>query len=84
MTARKTKRRRVIMRCTACGSADVSRTAEAEWNARRQAWQLLTVYDDATCNACGGECSLYESAATKPADVSRELRERAAIRSITQ
>ena len=80
MTARKGK---VIMRCTHCGGADVSRTAEAAWNPRRQAWALLTVYDDATCNDCGGECSLYESRARTPAEVARELADAANVRKVS-
>lgn len=85
MTARKqNKRPRVRIRCTVCGSDDVSRTAEVAWNPRRQAWALLTVYDDATCNECGGECSLYESRARSAAEVARELEDARRVRQVTR
>lgn len=46
--------------CATCGSDDVSRTAEATWDVSEQTWELITTYDDATCNKCDGECTIED------------------------
>lgn len=54
---------RVQMVCHTCHGTEVTRTAEAEWNVEAQRWQLINVYDDATCNGeCQGETTLDEVA----------------------
>jgi len=50
--------------CEHCGSTDVRRDADAAWNVEAQEWELVTVYDNATCEECGGETSLGERAPT--------------------
>ena len=50
--------RRMI--CSTCGSDDVRRDADAAWNVDRQEWELCTVYDNASCEKCGGETRLME------------------------
>jgi predicted RNA-binding Zn-ribbon protein involved in translation (DUF1610 family) len=40
--------------CPACGDdTSVLRDAYAEWNIETQEWELLDVYGDFACNACG-------------------------------
>jgi hypothetical protein len=46
--------------CSNCGSEDVRRDADASWNEETQEWELLCVYDNATCEDCEGETSLKE------------------------
>lgn len=46
--------------CSRCGSDDVRRDADAAWNVETQAWEIVTVYDNATCEYCGGETILTE------------------------
>lgn len=48
------------MRCAYCGSLSVRRDADAEWDEGRQEWVLVAVYDQATCEDCGGETSIDE------------------------
>ena len=49
------------MICAACGSEDVRRDADAVWNKKTQEWELCAVYDNATCEECGGETRILES-----------------------
>lgn len=44
--------------CKHCGSKDVRRDADAAWNEETQQWELVTVYDNATCEKCGKETTL--------------------------
>ncbi len=55
----------VQMRCSTCNSLNVRKDAEAEWDEDKQAWVLLCVYDNATCEKCEGECSLIETPIVK-------------------
>jgi len=48
------------MVCSTCGSTEVRRDADAAWNPEKQAWELVTTYDNATCEDCEGECSIKE------------------------
>ena len=48
------------MICAVCSSEDVRRDADASWNAALQQWELCAVYDNATCEQCGGETRLAE------------------------
>ena len=48
------------MVCAKCGSEDVRRDADAVWNVELQQWELCAVYDNATCEDCGGETRLVE------------------------
>ena len=48
------------MVCAKCGSEDVRRDADARWNVELQQWELCAVYDNATCEECGGETRLLE------------------------
>lgn len=51
---------KIKMVCAYCGSDRVMRDAWAEWDVERQEWVLLTVFDYAHCEDCGGETSLSE------------------------
>jgi DNA-directed RNA polymerase subunit RPC12/RpoP len=46
--------------CSVCGSYDVRRDADATWNVEKQEWELIAVYDNATCEHCGKETTLQE------------------------
>lgn len=46
--------------CAHCGSTDVRRNADAGWNEELQLWELVAIYDNATCEQCGGETRLEE------------------------
>ena len=48
--------------CEHCGSTDVRRDALAVWNTGAQEWELLTEFDNADCDPCGGETRLEEIA----------------------
>jgi DNA-directed RNA polymerase subunit RPC12/RpoP len=52
--------KRITYKCKHCGSHDVRRDADAVWNEITQEWELVSVYDNATCEDCGGETSLEE------------------------
>lgn len=47
--------KRLAPHCPRCGSDNVQRDACARWDVATQRWELITVYDDATCAACGEE-----------------------------
>lgn len=51
----------VAITCSHCGGRNVRRDADAAWDEDDQAWTLVGVYDNATCEDCGGETSLVES-----------------------
>ena len=46
--------------CRECGSDDVRRDANAIWCVDAQEWELCGVFDQGTCEACGGEALLDE------------------------
>ena len=48
------------MACSTCGSTDVRRNADCAWSEELQQWEVVALFDDATCEACGGECSIEE------------------------
>ncbi len=48
------------MVCATCGSDNVRRDADATWNVELQQWELCAVYDNATCEKCGGETVIAE------------------------
>lgn len=50
----------IQMKCSHCGSTNVTRDAAVAWNMDYQTWELITVFDHSDCNDCGGECSLVE------------------------
>ena len=50
----------VMYVCKECRSMDVKRDAWAVWDIKTQAWELLSTYDTAYCNACEGETTLEE------------------------
>lgn len=45
--------------CSTCGSDDIKTDAYAVWDIGRQEWVLDQAFEKpATCEKCGGECSL--------------------------
>ena len=46
--------------CGFCGSNDVRRDANATWDKYTSRWELSAVFDNATCETCGGETRLSE------------------------
>lgn len=51
---------RIDYHCAHCGSRDVRRNADVRWNMARQEWEIVAVFDHATCEQCGGEIKLKE------------------------
>lgn len=45
--------KRIDLECPHCGEREARADASAAWNVERQAWELVTVYDNRDCNACG-------------------------------
>ena len=52
--------KRTGFHCATCGSDDVRRDASVAWDTELQMWEIVTVFDNADCEACGGETSLIE------------------------
>ena len=52
--------KKINMVCTHCGSEDVRQDADAMWNVDTQKWELAGLYDNTTCDQCGGECRIKE------------------------
>jgi hypothetical protein len=48
----------IIFRCEKCGSSQVSKDADANWDVEQQAWVLGTVSDTPYCHPCGEEVPL--------------------------
>lgn len=46
--------------CADCGSEDVHRDANADWNVDTQQWELGAVFDQGYCGSCGEERELEE------------------------
>ena len=46
--------------CGTCGSANVRRDASVEWNVAQQCWQIVSIYDNADCEDCGGETTIKD------------------------
>jgi hypothetical protein len=46
--------------CQHCGGSAVSHDAAAIWDIDKQEWVVSSVYDNATCETCGGETKLIE------------------------
>ncbi|WP_454884271.1 hypothetical protein [Sphingomonas oryzagri] len=45
----------IIPKCPSCGHHGITRDAAACWDRMNQRWDLLTVYDDQTCEFCGAQ-----------------------------
>ncbi len=50
----------ISIHCATCGSDDVRRDASVTWDTELQMWEIVTVFDNADCEKCGGETSLIE------------------------
>jgi hypothetical protein len=44
--------------CKYCQTDNVGVDAAAYWDQEEQEWMVATTFDDAYCNACGGETTL--------------------------
>lgn len=44
--------------CRTCGSTNISRDASVVWNKLNQSWEIKTIYDNASCEDCGGDTKL--------------------------
>lgn len=53
--------KKVEMRCSQCGSTEVRKNADCAWNVKAQKWEIVALFDDASCEACGKECKLEEA-----------------------
>lgn len=65
-TAPATKRKQIPV-CSHCGSHDIQRNADVVWSEEDQDWEIAVVFDSATCEDCGGECSIEWIDADMPA-----------------
>ena len=54
------KSNKVTMRCSHCGSSNVTRDAVCRWNVSAQKWYIVDLLDATDCEDCGGEASLME------------------------
>ena len=53
--------KKVKMVCETCGGEDVRRDASVAWDTETQTWELVAVYDSATCETCDtDEATLLE------------------------
>lgn len=50
--------------CERCGSTSVTRDAWAEWDAKRQSWELAAMFDFAWCHDCARASRLIERKVT--------------------
>ena len=48
--------------CERCGGTAVTRDAWAEWDVRRQSWELSAMFDFAFCHSCHRATRLVERA----------------------
>ena len=53
-------RKRIKLKCCVCGSEDIRRNCDAEWDIHRQRWEICAMFDTFSCEACGGECDIVE------------------------
>jgi hypothetical protein len=52
--------KRFAIRCSRCGSDEVSRDAWTNWATKQQEWVIGAVFDYAHCHRCDSETSLIE------------------------
>lgn len=52
--------KKVKMVCKHCGSEEVYKDASVGWDIEKQEWVLITVFDNADCENCGGETIIEE------------------------
>lgn len=50
----------ISIHCATCGSQNIRRDASVTWDTELQMWEVVTVFDVADCDDCGGETSLVE------------------------
>ncbi len=48
------------MICRHCHSRNVRRDADVMWNIGAQCWEVAGIYDNASCDDCGGETTIVE------------------------
>ena len=51
----------IVVTCSFCGSADVTRDATVRWDIASQTWELSGIFDDAHCDGCEDEASLEDT-----------------------
>ena len=52
--------KKIKMVCHTCGSTEVRRNADVRWNYDKQEWEIVAIFDNATCEKCEGECKIDE------------------------
>jgi hypothetical protein len=50
----------ITIHCATCGGQNIRRDASVAWDPELQMWEIVTIYDVADCDDCGGETSLVE------------------------
>lgn len=51
---------KIAIICKTCGSDDVRFNADVVWDAPRQRYDIVAVFQNVTCEDCGGETSVKE------------------------
>lgn len=55
---------KVKIKCETCGSENVRRNCDAQWNVEAQKWEICAEFDHFDCDDCGGECNVIEEEIT--------------------
>lgn len=61
MAVMKAKKQSLFMCCATCGSPEVRRNADVEWNVKEQKWEIVSIFDSASCEECGGQTQINET-----------------------
>jgi len=47
------KSKRIQMVCGTCGSTNVRRNGDLQWNVKTQKWEIVAIFDETSCEDCG-------------------------------
>jgi len=56
--------------CKACGGTNVRKDADVMWDEKAQYWAIAGIYDNETCDNCGGETEIVDKAIPAPTSLS--------------
>lgn len=51
---------KITMICSKCGSKEVRRNADTAWSDKNQCWEIVSLFDSCTCEACETEINVEE------------------------
>jgi DNA-directed RNA polymerase subunit RPC12/RpoP len=52
--------KRIKYVCATCGSDEVRCNADTAWSVEDQRWEIVSLFDDVTCEKCEGRCDIIE------------------------